>query len=181
MKRCGFRYLCLLLMLIGSVQAQSPAAVPDEAVRRLAHLVGEWDSRWDWVDKEGHPVGTETGVESARYLIGERVVEITTTIEGRAQPSKAWAFYSDADKLFHLVSVSGTGDLWTLKGGLDRYVITSDPHLNPDGSTMQIRFTHHDIGPDEVRAEMEHSTDNGATWTLGFRQTMTRRGSGAHD
>jgi hypothetical protein len=171
--------LAAMLSLPLSLSAQVPAAkpLPEEAARRLQHIIGEWDSRWEWVWPDGSPRGIEEGTEIARYLIGERVVELTTRIEGEANPSKAWMFYGENDGKFHLVSVSATGDLWKMHGDLDRFVITSEPHPNPDGSTSIIRFTHHDIDHDHLRADMELSRDGGATWTLGFRQYLTRRGA----
>lgn len=175
MKTLGSLLCTMLLLMLSRSEAASAPEAPKEAARRLSHIVGEWDSRWEWLNPDGSPRGVETGTEVARYLIGERVVELTTRVGGRPHPSKAWMFYGDNDQRFHLMSVGDNGDHWSLHGGLDRFVITSDPHTDADGGTSIIRFTHHEIDHDHLRADMEHSRDGGATWVLGFRQFLTRR------
>ncbi len=42
----------------------------------------------------------------------------------------AWMFYNFAESKFYLTSVDARGDLWVLSGGLDEYVITSEPSTN---------------------------------------------------
>lgn len=161
------------------LEAQPPAQqeLPEEARKRLDEILGTWDSEWKWRNAEGEVVRTMKGTETARYLIVDRVVDLTTQVEGMPAPSKAWMFYSFVDETFQVVSVDRNGDLWHLCGGLEELVVTSDPTPRPDGSTMQLRFTHDDeAGEGKLEATMEYSRDGGKTWTFGFHQTMTRRG-----
>ena len=85
-------------------------------------------------------------------------------------------FYNTADERFYLISVSGeTGELWTMSGSLDEWTITSRPKPRPGGSEVIIRFHHYEVTDDAFRATMEYSRDGGATWTVGYRQRMTRQ------
>ena len=143
----------------------------------MEHVIGDWDSTWEFVDAGGDVVGSMRGTESARWLIEGRLVELTTQVEGQPGPSKAWMFYSDVDQLFHLVSVGANGDLWTLDGGLKEYVITSPLVERPDGSRMALRFTHDESDPNVVRAEMSRRTSEDGPWQPATRQTMRRRHS----
>ena len=112
--------------------------------------------------------------DSARYIIADRVVELTTeTDAGRI--SKAWIFYNVAEGEYRLTSVDARGDLWTFSGGLDKYVITSEPKPHPRGGTTMIRFTHSNIEPDSFEALMENSRDGGKTWWKRSRQLVARR------
>ncbi len=84
-------------------------------------------------------------------------------------------FYNFAKSKFYLTSVDAAGDLWVLSGGLDEYVITSQPRPHRRGRTTQIRFTHSNIEQDSFDAIMEMSRDGGKTWWMRSRQRLTRR------
>jgi len=89
--------------------------------------------------------------------------------------SKGWAFYSASEKTYYVTSVDAKGDFWVMSGGLDRYVITSKPRRQEDGSEIIIRFTHSNIQEDSFEALMEYSKDQGKTWRAGFKQYLTRQ------
>lgn len=176
MKR-GLFWIMAALWIAGTARAQvaPEEPLPGEARKRLDTIVGEWESRWDWVDETGKVVYTEKGTEKAAFLIQDRVVEMTTTIVDRPAPTKAWMFFSTAEKKFYLVSVSREGDLWTFTGGLDKFVITSLPRTMPDGRQLMIRFSHDEVSHDQLGAVMEFSYDGGETWMVRCRQTLNRK------
>ena len=82
---------------------------------------------------------------------------------------------SEVDDLFHLTSVDSRGDLWLLSGGLDDYVITSEPKARPNGGEMIIRFTHDETDADHFSSTMETSIDNGESWRKAVLQDLVRR------
>ena len=125
--------------------------------------------------RDGQVVRTSTGRDTAKYIIPGRVVELTTENLDQGSVSKAWMFYKVAAGKYYLTSVDARGDLWILSGGLDEYVLTSEPRPNPRGGTTLIRFTHTNIEQDSFEAVMEMSRDGGKTWWKRSRQYLTRR------
>ena len=167
-------FLLLGLVISPCLARQTAAEYPAEAKNRLEHIIGKWQSRWEYLDSTGAVVGSITGSEEAKYLIGEQVVEMTTVVPARNSTSKAWMFYNQNEQKFYLTSVDAKGDFWLLTGGLDQYVIVSQPKRQPDGRDMIIRFTHSNIQHDSAEALMEYSFDDGKSWRTGFRQYLTR-------
>jgi hypothetical protein len=174
-RRIALALACAALLAPWAGHAQPDLAeVPEEAARRFEHILGRWSSTWEWIGPDGEAVGTERGTETARWAVEGRLVELTTEIEGRPGPSKAWMFWSAPAGLFHLVSVGPNGDLWTLSGGLEEFVITSEPRLQPDGRTMVIRISHGEESEDRLTAVMEYRYPPAEAWSVGFRQTLVR-------
>ena len=156
-----------------TVQAQ-PAnqPLPEEAKKRLDHIIGRWTFKTDTLGRNGEVRRTVEGTEEAKYIIEGRVVELTTVVNGMV--SKGWLFYNVAEKKFYLTSVDGRGDLWILSGGLDEYVITSQPKKQRNGRELTIRFTHDNIEEDSFEALYETSIDGGKSWWQRSRQYLTR-------
>ncbi|MEZ5330605.1 MAG: hypothetical protein R2991_00830 [Thermoanaerobaculia bacterium] len=165
---------CAALTPLAALAQDAPASPPPEAVRRMEHVLGRWESTWEWVDAEGTVVYVEHGTETGRWALEGRLLELTTEIEGRDGPSKGWMFWNAPAERFQLVSVGWDGDLWILSGGLEEYVIASEPKAMPDGKTLQIRFTHGEAGPDTLTAVMEMRGSSEEPWTVRVRQTMVR-------
>jgi hypothetical protein len=149
--------------------------LPLEAKKRLDHHVGEWDARTEFLGRDGQVVRTTKARDSAKYIIAGRVIELTTENLEQGSISKAWMFYNAAKDRYYLTSVDAKGDLWILSGGLDEYVLTSEPRPHPRGGTTMIRFTHSNIEQDSFEAVMEMSRDGGQTWRKRSRQHLTRR------
>ena len=169
----------LLGLQVASLRGQGNADdIPAAARQRLDHHIGVWDIRTEYVDRDGNVARTVLGVDTARYIIPGRVVELTTAIDEVNFVSKAWVFYSIPTQEYTLTSVDARGELWILKGGLDEYVITSPPKTQEDGRVITIRFTHIDIEEDSFTAVMEFSYDDGRTWGVGYRQYLRRRTAG---
>ena len=173
------RILALLMLALattGVSVAQPPEQeIPAEAKRRLEMILGTWDSTWNWLDAEGAVVRTVEGVEAATWAIEGRVVLLSTEIPSLGSRSRAFMYYNETDELFHLTSVDSRGDLWLLAGGLEEFVITSEPKPRPDGGEMIIRFTHDEADRDHFSAVMETSFDSGETWSKAVLQELVRR------
>ena len=172
--------LLVVPMLLGlhvglAVGQGNPGDIPAEARHRLDHHIGVWDIRTGYLDRAGDVARTVLGVDTARYIIPGRVVELTTAIEEVSFVSKALVFYSIPTQEYTLTSVDARGELWILKGGLDEYVITSPPKTQEDGRVITIRFTHIDIEENSFTAVMEFSYDEGRTWQVGYNQYLSRR------
>lgn len=165
--------LATLLLLIVSEPIFSQM-IPKEARSRLDHIIGKWELKTEYLNRNGDVRRTVTGTEEARYVIENRVVEITTVIPEQNLLSKAWQFYNTAEEKFYLTSVDANGDHWVLSGGLDAYVITSQPKKQANGRELIIRFTHTNIQTDSFEAIMETSIDGGESWWTRYRQYLTR-------
>ncbi|MDP6042642.1 MAG: hypothetical protein QGG64_29090 [Candidatus Latescibacteria bacterium] len=148
-------------------------SIPEEAQKRLDHMIGKWHIKTDYLNPNGEVRRTVEGTEEAKYIIDKRVVELTTTVQNSY--SKGWVFYNINEQKFYLTSVDGNGDLWILSGGLDAYIITSQPKKQPNGREITIRFTHSNIQEDSFEAVMESSIDGGQTWWTRYRQYLTRQ------
>lgn len=164
----------LYIVSLSDILAQTErGAIPDEAKERLDHIVGKWEFRTDYLDRNGGVRRSIEGVEEAEYAIDGRVVELTTVVNGSV--SKGWLFYDIAQESFRLVSVDGQGNLWNFSGGLDAYVITSQPRRQANGRELTLRFTHSEITEDSFVAVMETSIDGGASWRTQSKQYLTRK------
>ncbi len=152
----------------------SNAKIPEEAQERLDHIVGKWAFRTDFLTRTGEVRRSVEGTEEARYLIDDRVVELTTNVSGST--SKGWLFYDTVSDEFKLTSVDARGDLWVLSGDLETYVITSQPKTQSNGRELTIRFTHENIREDSFEAIFETSIDGGKSWWTRSRQYMKRDG-----
>lgn len=155
-----------------SGQENTAPPVPEEAVQRLRQLHGRWQFQTEYLNAAGEVTGRTSGTEEVEWLVEDRVLGMTSRLDGDRVGSRAMWFYDRTTLEFTLVSVNGsTGELWVLGGDLDQWQIRS--RVTPPGSA-QIRFTHYDVEQDSWRALMEYSTDGGDTWLPGFRQVFSR-------
>lgn len=177
MRRRGLSLLVLAFLTHIAVAQPPEQPLPEEAQRRLAAIIGTWDSTWMQLNPQGEVVRSFDGVEKATWAIAGRVVLLSTEVPSQGSRSQSFMYYSEIDRLFHLTSVDSRGDLWLLSGGLDEYVITSEPKARPNGGEMIIRFTHDETDTNNFSATMETSIDSGATWRRSVLQKLTRRSS----
>ncbi len=171
-------FTCFIAIAFQSLAILAQSAnseIPEEAQKRLDHIIGRWDFRTDILTRNGDVRRSVEGTEEAKYIIGRRVVELTTELSGAT--SKGWLYYNVAEEKFYLASVDGRGDLFILSGGLDAYVITSQPKRQANGREMIIRFTHEKIEENSFEATMESSIDGGKSWWTRSKQYLTRDGS----
>ena len=172
-----FKTLCIVAfaasLSVFELHSQpTDSSIPEEAKTRLDHIVGKWKFRTDYLDRNGDVSRSVNGFEEANYIIGNSVVELTTTVNGSV--SKGWMFYNSEERSFQLTSVDGSGIYWKFSGGLEEYVITSDPKRRTNGREITLRFTHLEIEEDSFQAVMESSIDGGKTWWTRSRQYLER-------
>ncbi len=164
--------IAIILQPLGVLAQSTNTKIPEEAQKRLDYMVGRWYFKTDYLTRNGDVRKSMEGTEEAKYIIDGRVVELTTVVSGAT--SKGWLFYDATQEKFYLTSVDGRGDLWVLSGGLEAYVITSQPKRRANGREMIIRFTHSNIQEDSFEAVMESSIDGGESWWTRSKQYLTR-------
>lgn len=135
---------------------------------------GIWHSRWERLDPEGNVVSEFEGTEAFTWYLGDTVVELATKIPATNTNSRALRFYNPVEKKIIFMSVDEGGDYWLMKQDVETEVVQSEPHKNPDGSEMIIRFTTLRKTDDEMDVVMHYSLDDSASWTKGAMQYMRR-------
>lgn len=165
-------------LLVGSVVTAADSAaslpeLPDEARHRLEQVLGRWRVEAEFLAPDGSVARRVEWENRAEWVLDGRVVLLTHDAPALDVLSKAFVFYSAEDEEFYVVDVNRKGELWILSGGLDAFVLTSRPKRTDDGE-MIVRFTHDPGDDDSMLVRMEYSLDDGATWTLGQRQRLTR-------
>ncbi len=116
MKRLGTIIMLLMVVVPGAGLAADAQVLPEEAAKRLEHIIGSWDCRWEYLDSEGKVKRTVTGTETARWAIEGRVVEFDTEVPDNDSVSRGLMFYSFRDKRFHITSVDQDGAHWHMSG-----------------------------------------------------------------
>lgn len=178
-KRTGSRTLMGSSLVLALISAAGPATaqddvLPDVARERLEYAIGEWDIVGERIRRDGSVGEVTEGGQVATWLVPGKIVQMADRDPNGG--GRSWWVYDVAAEAWTLLSIGvEQGAVWVLKGNLDEWVITSEPRMRPDGSSVIIRFTHYDIEPDSFRALQEVSRDDGETWTAVFRQTLTRR------
>ena len=158
----------------------SPQPLPEEARKRLDYAVGSWSSRTEVLDRKGRVKATRHSDDQRRFVVDDRIIEISGVSRESGEKFLAWEYYDVAEEKYSLTSINRNGRLMTMKGDLSEiFRWTSDDQIRADGSTMAMRFTHSDYTADSFTALGELSFDGGKTWRPFTRQFMTRRPSPA--
>lgn len=169
--------LILLCATVSDLNGQQPGSrtYPEAAVERLRHLHGAWRMESDVIGQNGQVTRTVVVYDTLYWVVPDRVLGFRShTPEANTVSTGLW-FHDVAEDRFYLLSVNGqNGEFWSLSGTLNEWTITSEPKRRPNGSDMIIRFHHHDVTDDRFEATMEYSRDGGTTWTVGYRQRLTR-------
>ena len=160
----------------GWAQQGDPQPFPEEARQRLDYAIGKWVSKTQAIDPKGKVVRTSYSEDERRFVIDDRIVEISGMMRESGMVFRAWEYYDVRSGMYTLTSIDREGRLITMRGELgDVFRWTSDSRELPDGSSFQMRFTHVDIEEDSFTAVGEVSRDGGKTWTVFTRQYLTRR------
>jgi hypothetical protein len=165
-----------LLVVFGvtfSAFAQAPGSsqeIPEEAQKRLDHIIGRWHFKTDILSSKGDVRRTVEGTEEATFIIDRRVVELTTSVPAQNSVSKGWLFYNVAEEKFYFTSVDDKGDHRVFTSGLEKYQITSQPKLQGNGRELIVRFTHQNIEDDSFEAII----DGGESWWIRSKQYLSR-------
>ena len=180
-------FACLLglLLLAMPIQGQAPREeepLPPEARQRLDYAIGDWVSRTEGLNQRGEVVRTSFSEDQRRFVIENRVVEITGVMRESGKTFRAWEYYDERAGRYSLTSINREGQLMTMSGELGgEFQWASEPQERPNGDTFILRFTHYDIEPDSFKALGEYSRDGGETWTPFSRQHLTRQTEGASE
>lgn len=164
----------------GGQEPREEEPLPAEARQRLDYTVGHWVSKTEGLNQRGEVVRTSYSEDQRRFVIDDRVVEISGVMRESGTAFRAWEYYDERTGKYSLTSISREGRLVTMSGDLGgEFQWASEPVERPDGSSFALRFTHYDIEPDSFKALGEYSRDGGRTWIAYSRQTLTRQKGGA--
>ncbi|NNE58546.1 MAG: hypothetical protein HKN36_10590 [Hellea sp.] len=150
------------------------AEIKQAAMDLFAYQDGKWNARWDWYGPDGTIAGTTQGREEFSPLVDAHSQMLYTEVPAQNQTSYAMLTYNEVEQKIIFLNAGPKGDYWIMRMDPETGTMISDPHKNPDGSEMIIKFTTLRQVADEIDVQMETSTDNGQTWTLAFKQFMTR-------
>lgn len=168
--------LVVLAMPADGQGHQDEAPFPAEARRRLDYAIGSWVSKTESLDKNGEVVKTTYSEDQRRFVIDDRVVEISGVMKETGKAFRAWEYYDVRNGKYTLTSIDREGRLFTMRGELgDEFRWTSENREMPGGSSFAMRFTHYDVEPSSFTALGEISRDGGKTWRAFLRQFLTRR------
>ena len=147
--RIGIAVFVSVLVLSGvPAGAQAPPPpLPQKAKARLERMIGTWESRWDYLDKEGNVRRSVAGTETMRYLVEGRVIGMSTRVPETGSYNESLVYFNVKEDRLYLVSVDPSGQLWKLTGEADGHVLAAEPVKLPDGREMMIRFTENETGP----------------------------------
>jgi hypothetical protein len=174
MRRTLVTLPAVLGLLAGSVVAQN-ADHAAEAQQRLDYLIGSWDVISDVLDPNGNVMRTRRSFDVTEPLIGNKVL-LTTSHAADGTIRKSLRFYDEQENTFYQIDVGAAGDVYVLTGGMEEYVMTTQPRSTRRG-TIMYRFQHTNIQPNSFEATMETSRDGGETWTRSntFQRLERRR------
>ena len=147
------------------------------AVEQLRHVIGAWDVETDFIGPDGAIRATVPGRYEFAWVMPDRIVSGWSELPSLNQKSALLFFHRPADHQIEMASVGPDGQLWRMTGPDDGETRTTADQTMPDGSTMMLRFTRHDVTPDRFGSFMEISGDGGKTWRLGNRQRFVRVGA----
>ena len=168
--------LGILAMPACGQMSQDEPPFPAEARHRLDYAIGSWESKTERLDQDGKVIRTTYSEDQRRFVIEDRVVEISGVMRESGKAFRAWEYYDVRNGKYSLTSIDREGRLMTMSGELgDQFRWTSESRELPDGSSYAIRFTHYDIEPASFTALGEVSRDGGRTWKAFTRQLLTRR------
>ena len=171
------RWLVVTIALLASAagagsQQPAPAAAP-ACASAAYHYFDFWIGSWTVESPPGKAAGTNR-IEP--ILGGCALQEHWRSARGSAGTSFS-SYDASADR-WHQTWVDDEGTLLLLDGGLrDGAMVLSGRTAAPNGGSVQHRvaWTRLDASGDRVRQLWESSKDGGATWSVEFDGTYTRR------
>ncbi len=164
----------LLLAVAGPALGQEPAQTTP-ALEQLRHVIGTWDVSTEFLSPDGSVARAVDGSYEFEWVIPDRLARGISRIPTQEQVSAILFYLRPAKREIEMVSVGKDGDLWVMTGKDNEEVRVTPDRTMSDGSNMRLRFTRYDVQPDRFQSKMEYSTDGGAKWTQGNRQTFVRR------
>ncbi len=174
--------LTLLAMPVDGQEPREEEPLPAEARQRLDYAIGNWISKTERLNHRGEVVLTTHSEDQRRFVIGDRIVEISGVMRESGKAFRAWEYYDERTGKYNLTSISLEGQLMTMSGELGgEFQWESSPRDMSDGGAFVMRFTHYDIEPGSFKALGEISKDGGKMWMAFSRQHLTRQIEGADE
>ena len=131
-----------------------------------------WVGDWEVLNPQGAKVGTN---KISRVNNGYIILEEWSSANGGA--GQSMNFYDPGDKQWKQVWVSGTGGVTYYSGEFKNGAMHfTGRAIKPDGSDLQTRMSFTPLSGGKVRQFIEHSDDDGKTWTTYFDGTYVKKG-----
>lgn len=124
------------------------------AMDLFAYQAGTWTSKWEWVGPDGEVLGIMEGTEEFTPLVDKYSQMLTNKVPSMNQTSFAMLSYNPVEHKIAFLNVGANGDYWIMKQDPETGTMISEPHLNPDGVVMHLRFTTLRQEPDEMDVQM---------------------------
>ncbi len=164
------------LLLAGPVLFAAPAVTqqsPGKSCNLPEHRAFDfWLGDWDVLTPEGHKAGTN---RIERILSGCALLENWSSVRGGT--GKSLNFFNPATRRWEQHWVASSGGITKYEGEFKDGAMRFDngEHLQPDGTLIRSRMTLTPLDAGRVRQLIEHSTDEGKTWTVWFDGTYVPR------
>ncbi len=147
--------------------ARRRAAPTQDLVKELDFWVGEWDV----FNPQGQQVGTSTIEKVER---GALILEHWSNMTGGT--GRSINFIDPATRRWNQIWVDPSGTVVRYEGGRrDNAMILEGTNQPPHGKPKLTRMALTPTPDGKVRQWIEHSTDNGITWTTYFDGLYTRK------
>ncbi len=119
--KIGLVALALALLGAGSAAIAQNAppekeSFPAEARKRLDYGIGSWVSETESLDAEGNVRKTSRSTDTRRFIIEDRVIEISGVIGDGPETFRAWEYYDETTGKYTLTSIDRRGRLVTMQG-----------------------------------------------------------------
>ncbi len=163
----------LVLFAAPAVTQQSPGTSCDLPEHRAFDF---WLGEWDVYNPQGQQAGTN---RIEKILNGCALLENWTGSRGGT--GKSLNFYNRATKRWEQVWVSDRGGVTKYAGEFKDGAMRFDDgeHIEPDGKRVRSRMAFTPLDDGRVRQLIEHSSDDGKTWTVWFDGTYIPRSKAA--
>jgi hypothetical protein len=161
-------------LLLAGLAGAAVAAEGDDPAGMLRYMHGDWEVTTEFLNPDGSVASTVPGTYSLSWATEGRVLVGKNRSQDGTQTSGILFYLKKGDAELVMHTVGTDGHLWTLTGPVDGSGMMSEVTESRDGGTFRLRFTHFDREPDTFRSRMEYTTDDGATWVPGNRQSFRR-------
>lgn len=155
--------LALAIGIPAALQAQQGTPPPPACVADPFRAFDYWVGEWTVADSTGRQIA-----ESSITLVsaGCAVHEHWRPLRGQEGHSLSW--YDPRDQAWHQQWIGGGGWIARFDGGLDGTEMVLTEPSRPGATAPRSRMRYERRPGGGVRQVLWQSTDDGATWTIGF-------------
>lgn len=167
----------LMLLVVGSIQAQMAPPSPAPELKKLDFMSGDWSAEGTVNPGPGMPGGKFSETSHAEWMDGNYfLVEHSDGEYGAMGKAKEIAVmgYDPDRKVYTYHAFSSVGEAEAATGTLegDTWTWTSDEHMN--GMTMKGRYTMKVLSPTSYTMKYELSQD-GTNWMTAMEGKATKK------